>query len=110
MHRRLKEIFLSGGLSNPGRGGQGEGGVKVRGGFSPRVKKPKNPKDSQGNTMRCVSYHSIHHLLKKFQDSYKNLKKSCNTILAGTNEDIMNEESYITNHIDKSMMKAEQEG
>ena len=31
-------------------------------------------------------------------------------ILAGIDEDVMDEESYITNHLDESMMKAEQEG
>ena len=59
--------------------------------------------------MRCVSCQSIRHLLQKCLDSYKNLKKFYNTVLAMTLEDGNLEESYITNNLDEYVMKLEQE-
>ena len=55
--------------------------------------------------MRCVSCQSIQHLLNKCPNSYKNLRKFCNNVLA-TFEDGTNKEYYITN-LNKAMMKAE---
>ena len=113
----LEESFLSRGWSKQGRGGRGGSmaqGDGRRGGFSnssPGVKKPENPKDAQGNILKCASCESIRHLLEKCPDSYKNLKKFRNTILAATttDEEVTNEESYITNYLNGLMMKEGQE-
>ena len=58
--------------------------------------------------MRCFSCQSIWHLLDKCPESYENLRRCCNTVLA-TFEDGINEESYITNDLNESMMEAELE-
>ena len=76
---QIKGVFMSRGWGRPGRGARGGGpsrgaGRGRGGGGSTAVNKPENPKDAQGNIMRCPSCQSIRHLLDVCPDNYENLK------------------------------------
>ena len=124
-----EEALVAKGWMKPGGGGRGgtrqQRGGKTQagrgGGGGPnqknQIQKKENPRNSNGEIMRCPSCDSIRHLLADCPDSYENLRKFRSIVLAAApceskeeeEEEKVEEESYFTGDLMGNLRKMKEE-